>query len=41
MWAEELKTRSMLILIGCSGLLIGVGGAALLARRITQPLDNL
>jgi signal transduction histidine kinase len=31
----------MLILIGCSGLIIGVGGAALLARRITKPLDKL
>jgi signal transduction histidine kinase len=41
MRAEELKTRLMLILIGCSGLLIGVGGAALLARRITKPLDKL
>jgi signal transduction histidine kinase len=38
---EERKTRLMLILIGCSGLLIGVGGAALLARRITRPLDKL
>jgi signal transduction histidine kinase len=41
MQAEERKTRLMLILIGCSGLLIGVGGAALLARRITRPLDKL
>lgn len=41
MRAEELKTRLMLILIGCSGLLIGVGGAALMARRITKPLDKL
>ena len=41
MRAEEQKTRLMLILIGCSGLLIGVGGAALLARRITKPLDKL
>jgi len=41
MRAEELKTRLMLILIGCTGLLIGVGGAALLARRITKPLDKL
>jgi signal transduction histidine kinase len=41
MRAEELKTRLMLILIGCSGLLIGIGGAALLARRITKPLDKL
>jgi signal transduction histidine kinase len=31
----------MLILIGCAGLLIGVGGAALLARRVTRPLDKL
>ncbi len=41
MQAEERKTRLMLILIGCSGLLIGVGGAALMARRITKPLDKL
>lgn len=41
MRAEEFKTRLMLILIGCSGLIIGVGGAALLARRITKPLDKL
>jgi len=41
MRAEELKTRLMLILIGFTGLLIGVGGAALMARRITQPLDKL
>ncbi len=41
MRAEELKTRLILILIGCSGLLIGVGGAALMARRITKPLDKL
>ncbi len=41
MRAEELKTRLMLILIGFSGLIIGVGGAALLARRITKPLDKL
>ena len=41
MRAEELKTRLMLILIGCTGLLIGVGGAALMARRITKPLDKL
>lgn len=38
---EELKTRLMLILIGSSGLLIGVGGASLLARRITRPLEKL
>jgi signal transduction histidine kinase len=41
MRAEELKTRLMLILIGCSGLIIGVGGAALMARRITKPLNKL
>jgi signal transduction histidine kinase len=41
MRAEEFKTRSMLILIGFGGLLIGVGGAALLARRITKPLNRL
>lgn len=41
MQAEERKTRLMLLLIGCSGLLIGVGGAALMARRITKPLDKL
>ncbi|UCE43288.1 MAG: HAMP domain-containing protein [Candidatus Aminicenantes bacterium] len=38
---EERQTRLILILIGCSGLLIGVGGAALMARRITKPLDKL
>jgi len=41
MQAEERKTRLILILIGCTGLLIGVGGAALMARRITKPLDKL
>jgi len=41
MRAEERKTRLILILIGCSGLLIGAGGAALMARRITKPLDKL
>jgi signal transduction histidine kinase len=41
MRAEEFKTRMMLILIGFSGLIIGVGGAALLARRITKPLNKL
>jgi len=39
--AQELRTRLMLILIGCSGLLIGVAGAILLARRITRPLKKL
>jgi len=35
------KTRLMLILIGLVGLLSGVMGAALLARRITDPLNKL
>jgi methyl-accepting chemotaxis protein len=39
--AQELRTRLMLILIGCGGLLIGVAGASLLARRITRPLKKL
>jgi len=41
MRAEILKTRLMLILIGCVGLLIGTLGAVLLARRITGPLKKL
>ena len=41
MRAEILKTRLMLIFIGCGGLLIGVFGAILLARRITGPLKKL
>ncbi len=41
MRAEILKTRLMLIFIGCGGLLIGVLGAVLLARRITGPLKKL
>jgi signal transduction histidine kinase len=41
MRAEELKTRLMLIMLGFGGLLIGVVGAALLARRITKPLNRL
>jgi signal transduction histidine kinase len=39
--AEEQQTHLMLILIGSSGLLIGVAGAILLARRITRPLQKL
>ncbi len=39
--AQEQRTRLMLILIGCIGLLIGVAGATLLARRITRPLKKL
>lgn len=41
MRAEILKTRLMLILIGCGGLLMGTVGAVLLARRITGPLKKL
>ncbi len=41
MRAEILKTRLMLIFIGCGGLLIGVFGAILLTRRITGPLKKL
>jgi signal transduction histidine kinase len=41
MRAEILKTRLMLIFIGCGGLLIGALGAVLLARRITGPLKKL
>lgn len=41
MRAEMQNTRLMLLLIGCGGLLIGVGGAVLLARRITGPLKKL
>ena len=41
MHAEIQKTRLLLILIGCGGFLIGIGGATLLARRITRPLKKL
>jgi len=41
MHSEIRKTRVMLILIGCGGLLAGIVGAALLARRITRPLKKL
>ncbi len=41
MRAEILKTRLMLIFIGCGGFLIGAFGAVLLARRITGPLKKL
>lgn len=38
---EIRRTRWMLILIGCSGFLLGLVGAGLLARRITEPLKTL
>lgn len=41
MLAEMHKTRMMLILIGCAGVLLGIVGAALLARRIIFPLKEL
>lgn len=39
--AEILKTRIILILIGFGGLLLGIFGATLLARRITGPIKKL
>lgn len=41
MQAEIQKTRMMLVLIGFGGLLIGILGANLLARRITGPIKKL
>lgn len=38
---EIQKTRLMLILIGAGGLLLGIFGATLLARRITDPIKKL
>ncbi|MGB7295259.1 MAG: ATP-binding protein [Candidatus Aminicenantales bacterium] len=38
---EIRRTRLMLILIGCSGFLLGLVGAGVLARRITGPLKTL
>jgi signal transduction histidine kinase len=38
---EIRQTRLMLILIGCGGFLLGMAGAVLLARRITEPLKTL
>ncbi len=39
---EEIRrTRLVLILIGCGGFLLGTGGAALLAKRITGPMKKL
>jgi len=41
MHREIQKTRLVFILIGCGGLLVGIAGATLLARRITGPLKKL
>ena len=38
---EIRQTRLMLILIGCSGFLLGLVGAGILAKRITGPLQKL
>jgi signal transduction histidine kinase len=38
---EIRRTRLMLILIGCSGFLLGLVGAVVLAKRITEPLQKL
>jgi len=38
---EIRRTRLMLILIGCSGFLLGLVGAVVLAKRITGPLQKL
>ncbi len=38
---EIRRTRLVLILIGLAGLLVGIMGATLLARRITGPLKKL
>ncbi len=39
--AEIRDVRLVLILIGCGGFLIGMAGAAFLAKRITGPLKKL
>jgi signal transduction histidine kinase len=41
MYAEIQQTRLMLFLIGFGGLLLGIGGAAVLAKRITGPIKKL
>ncbi|MDP2915882.1 MAG: ATP-binding protein [Candidatus Aminicenantes bacterium] len=41
MRAEIRKTRLALVLIGAAGFLLGMIGATLLARRITQPIKKL
>lgn len=38
---EIRETRLMLVLIGCSGFLLGLIGAGALAKRITGPLQKL
>jgi signal transduction histidine kinase len=38
---EIRRTRLMLILIGCSGFLLGLVGAVVMAKRITGPLQKL
>ena len=38
---ENQQTRLMMIIIGFGGLVLGVGGAILLAKRITGPLKKL
>lgn len=41
MQREINQTRFMLILIGLVGLFLGIGGAVILSRRITDPLKKL
>jgi signal transduction histidine kinase len=38
---EVRRTRLVLILLGCGGLLLGTGSAAFMAKRITGPLKKL
>jgi signal transduction histidine kinase len=41
MRADVRRTRWVLILIGLGGLLVGLAGSSLLAKRITRPLKEL
>jgi signal transduction histidine kinase len=41
MYARLRDIQKVLLLIGIAGFLLGVGGAAFLARRITRPLHRL
>ncbi len=41
MRADVRRTRLVLILIGLGGLLVGLAGSSLLAKRITRPLKEL